>query len=62
MWTAEEIGLIGSKNYIKNHEGEKKNLQFVLESDSETFKPLGLVVSGNDQVQCIVHRILRLVK
>ncbi|XP_033214831.1 carboxypeptidase Q-like isoform X2 [Belonocnema kinseyi] len=62
MWTAEEIGLIGSRNYIKKHEEEKKNLQFVLDSDLGTFKPQGLVVSGNEQVQCIVHRILRLLK
>ena len=59
MWTAEEMGVLGAKQYIQSHEAEKKNLQFVMESDMGTFKPLGLVVSGNDQVQCIVQRILR---
>ncbi|XP_033215232.1 carboxypeptidase Q-like isoform X2 [Belonocnema kinseyi] len=59
MWTAEEMGIIGANQYIQSHEAEKRNLQFLLESDIGTFKPLGLEVSGNDQVQCIVQRVLR---
>ncbi|XP_043466070.1 carboxypeptidase Q-like [Leptopilina heterotoma] len=62
MWTAEEMGIIGASQYIKNHEAERNNFQFLMESDFGTFKPLGLVVSGNNDVQCIVQKILSLLK
>ncbi|XP_033214916.1 carboxypeptidase Q-like [Belonocnema kinseyi] len=62
LWTAEEMGAFGAKQYIKSPDAEKRNLQFVMESDIGTFKPLGLEVSGNDQVMCIVQRVLSLLK
>lgn len=60
MWTAEEVGIVGANNYIKSHRKEEKDLQFVMESDGGTFMPLGLQVSGNDQVQCILQRVMKL--
>ncbi|XP_017879452.1 carboxypeptidase Q-like [Ceratina calcarata] len=60
MWTAEEVGIVGANNYIKAHKDEEKDLQFVMESDGGTFMPYGLEVSGNDQVKCILQRIMKL--
>ncbi|XP_076638894.1 carboxypeptidase Q-like [Colletes latitarsis] len=60
MWTAEELGIIGARYYIKSHKAEEKNLQFVMESDMGTFMPLGLEFTGTEQVKCILERIMRL--
>lgn len=62
MWTAEEVGIIGGNHYIKSHKSEEKDLQFVLESDSGTFKPLGFQVTGTEEVICILKRIMKLVR
>lgn len=61
MWTAEEVGIIGGNHYIKSHKSEEKDLQFVLESDLGTFKPLGFEVTGTEEVMCILKRIMKLV-
>ena len=61
MWTAEEFGLLGAEQYIRNHAAENGNLQFVMESDFGTFTPTGLEISGNKMTQCILQRIMRLV-
>lgn len=61
MWTAEELGLLGAQQYIQNHTAENGNMQFVMESDFGTFAPMGLEFSGNEMVQCILERIMRLV-
>lgn len=58
MWTAEELGLVGAKQYIQNHAAENGNMQFVMESDFGTFAPLGLEFSGNEAVKCILRRIM----
>ncbi|XP_053975914.1 carboxypeptidase Q-like [Hylaeus volcanicus] len=60
MWTAEELGIIGARHYIKSHKAEEKNLQFVMESDMGTFMPLGLQFTGTEQVRCILERIMGL--
>lgn len=62
MWTAEEFGLLGAEQYIRNHSAENEDMQFVMESDSGTFMPTGLEVSGNKLTQCILQRIMRLVR
>ncbi|XP_043793918.1 carboxypeptidase Q-like [Apis laboriosa] len=60
MWTAEEFGIIGARQYIKNHKEEEKNLQFVMESDLGTFKPLGISFTGTQEVKFILEEILKL--
>lgn len=59
MWTAEEFGIIGARQYIKNHKEEEKNLQFVMESDLGTFKPLGISFTGTHEVKFILEEILK---
>lgn len=61
MWTAEEMGLIGARQYIEEHAAENGNMQFVMESDYGTFMPLGLEFTGGDLVRCILQRVMRLV-
>jgi len=61
MWTSEELGIIGARQYIQRHAADNDNLQFVMESDLGTFMPLGLEVTGDEFVQCILERIMRLV-
>ncbi|XP_076241534.1 carboxypeptidase Q-like isoform X1 [Calliopsis andreniformis] len=60
MWTAEELGIIGARHYIKTHKDTEQNLQFVLESDIGTFMPLGLEFTGVEQVKCILERVMKL--
>ncbi|EZA49732.1 Plasma glutamate carboxypeptidase [Ooceraea biroi] len=60
MWTSEELGMIGARQYIQRHAAENGNLQFVMESDLGTFMPLGLEVTGGELVQCILQRMMRL--
>lgn len=58
MWTAEELGLIGSKQYTDKHAAENGNLQYVMESDYGTFMPLGLEFTGDEMTRCILQRIM----
>lgn len=60
MWTSEELGLIGARQYIQRHAAENNNLQFVMESDLGTFIPEGLEFTGNELVECILKRIMLL--
>ncbi|KAG7191051.1 hypothetical protein KM043_007097 [Ampulex compressa] len=60
MWTAEEMGIIGAQHYIKAHKAEEGLLQFVMESDMGTFRPLGMAMTGTTKVQCILEKIMGL--
>lgn len=60
MWTSEELGIVGARQYIHSHKAEEKNLQFVLESDGGTFTPLGLEFTGTTEVKCILQKIMNL--
>lgn len=60
MWTGEELGIVGARQYIRAHKSEEANLQFVMESDMGTFSPLGLAVSGTDEVKCILQEVMKL--
>ncbi|XP_025163526.1 carboxypeptidase Q [Harpegnathos saltator] len=60
MWTAEELGYIGARQYIEKHAAENGNLQFVMESDLGTFAPVGLEFTGDKMTQCILERIMQL--
>lgn len=62
LWTGEEEGYIGAFAYAKAHKNETKNLNFVMESDIGTFKPLGLKYTGLPIVGCIIKEILNLLR
>ncbi|KAJ8726843.1 hypothetical protein PYW08_015240 [Mythimna loreyi] len=59
LWTAEEPGLIGAQEYLKKHLHELDNINFIMESDEGTFKPLGLDVAGSPKARCIVKEVLK---
>lgn len=58
MWTAEELGIIGAQQYVREHKAEERNLQFVMESDMGTFIPLGIEYTGTPYVGCVLREIL----
>ncbi|XP_050362906.1 carboxypeptidase Q-like [Nymphalis io] len=60
LWTAEEEGLIGGAAYIGRHLNDLHNINFILESDAGTFKPLGLEVAGSRSAKCLIANILTL--
>lgn len=61
LWTAEEQGLVGAQEYMKNHmRDEGKEFNFFIESDMGTFEPVGLDFSGNQAAKCIFDEVLRL--
>lgn len=60
LWTAEEQGLIGAKQYYKTHYYELGKLSAVMESDLGTFRPTGLGFTGNNDAACIIAEILKL--
>ncbi|CAK1578107.1 unnamed protein product [Parnassius mnemosyne] len=60
LWTSEEPGLVGAIAYLKKHKHELSDINFIMESDEGTFKPLGLDVAGSDNARCIVAEVLKL--
>ncbi|KAK9884491.1 hypothetical protein WA026_007332 [Henosepilachna vigintioctopunctata] len=60
LWTAEEVGYVGAKQYYKDHKNETQNWNFIMESDEGTFTPYGLnYVSGN-RGACILEEVVKL--
>lgn len=51
LWTGEEIGLYGGKQYAKDHADELANHVAALESDSGAFAPRGYGVDCKDKVR-----------
>ena len=61
LWTSEEFGLFGAKQYFENHKHELENFKAVIESDEGTFKPLGLSFKNVGPLgQCALRELLRL--
>lgn len=60
FWTAEEVGLVGAAAYEERHRVNHSNINFIMESDEGTFKPLGLAVAGTQNARCIVAEVLKL--
>ncbi|XP_049520785.1 LOW QUALITY PROTEIN: carboxypeptidase Q-like [Dermacentor silvarum] len=62
LWTGEEQGITGALDYFRRHFAREHHLMnLVMESDSGTFRPLGLGFSGsNGRARCIVAEVLRL--
>ncbi|KAL1444634.1 hypothetical protein MTO96_029736 [Rhipicephalus appendiculatus] len=62
LFTGEEQGITGAMDYFERHFPHERNLlNVVMESDSGTFRPLGLAFSGsNKRARCIVAEVLSL--
>lgn len=63
LWTAEEIGYFGARQFLRNHQTEMDNISVAIESDYGTFAPYGLTTSSqNKNAQCIMREVLRLLQ
>nr|APA33872.1 seminal fluid protein [Nilaparvata lugens] len=60
LWTVEELGLIGAKQYVKRHYKDLDKFDLVMESDEGTFTPLGMEFAGSENAECVVQEILKL--
>ncbi|XP_043242611.1 carboxypeptidase Q-like isoform X1 [Amphibalanus amphitrite] len=54
LWTAEEEGYFGGKEYVKMHEFDISKMQIAIENDLGTFRPVGLRAKGSDEAACFV--------
>lgn len=63
LWTAEEQGVWGASQYMKNHmEFEKEEFNFFMESDMGTFDPIGLDFTGTPEAGCVLKEVLSLME
>ncbi|ESO92095.1 hypothetical protein LOTGIDRAFT_227502 [Lottia gigantea] len=62
LWTAEEEGLVGSREYYEAHKSEADKFDLVLESDEGVFTPDGLTFGGSKQAGQIMKQVLELLK
>ena len=62
LWTAEEVGLVGSQQYYNRHKVNISNFDMVMESDIGTFKPIGIKFTGNTAARAIMEEVLSLLK
>lgn len=63
LWTAEEFRFLGAYSYVNRHNQTLEDeFNIVIESDSGTFKPLGMKFTVNSEAECIMREILKLMK
>ena len=63
LWTGEEMGLLGARQYVQQHYDEMTNIVIAMESDIGTFRPQGITFSGtNLTAQCVMQSIVQLMK
>ncbi|NWR15913.1 CBPQ Carboxypeptidase, partial [Emberiza fucata] len=62
LWTGEEQGGVGAKQYYQVHKENISNFDIVMESDEGTFQPSGLGFSGSAEARDIVKEIMTLLQ
>lgn len=62
LWSAEEIGVIGGREYFEKHQANHHNVSLIMESDAGTFKPLGIGFSGHDAARAVMEEIMLLLE
>ncbi|XP_019641191.1 PREDICTED: carboxypeptidase Q-like [Branchiostoma belcheri] len=62
LWTAEEVGLVGSQQYYQRHKANSSNYDLVMESDIGTFTPTGIMFTGSSNAKSIMTEVLSLLK
>lgn len=60
LWTAEEQGAYGGREYFRRHKDEHEQFQLIMESDGGTFTPQGIAFSGTPEALCIMQEVLKL--
>ena len=46
MWSSEEFGGVGAKQYFERHKGNANKISLAMESDMGTFVPYGIHFTG----------------
>ena len=54
LWSCEEFGGVGAKQYFKAHEDEVSTMSIVMESDLGVFHPYGLQFQGNAEARQVI--------
>nr|XP_040020283.1 carboxypeptidase Q-like [Gasterosteus aculeatus aculeatus]XP_040020285.1 carboxypeptidase Q-like [Gasterosteus aculeatus aculeatus] len=60
LWTAEEQGGVGARQYYDQHKVNMSNFDLVMESDLGTFTPLALQFTGSDAAQKVMAEVVKL--
>ena len=61
LWTSEEFGLVGARQYFESHKAELDNFKAVIESDEGTFVPQGFGFRNLGRLgQCAMWQLLNL--
>lgn len=62
LWTNEENGLRGGRDYSERYKGQLANHVMMLEADSGVFRPVGFGFTGGDAARRTIERIATLLK
>ncbi|XP_053571206.1 carboxypeptidase Q isoform X2 [Bombina bombina] len=62
LWTGEEQGGVGARQYYESHKGNIANFDLVMESDMGTFMPVGIQFTGNTKARAIMNEVMQLLK
>jgi carboxypeptidase Q len=57
LWTNEENGLRGARNYAERHQQELPNHILAIESDRGAFQPTGFTFKGSEQSKAIIGQV-----
>ena len=57
MWTDEEAGGVGSKQYYAAHKADADNINILFESDMGVFMPYGIGFTGSNKAEAIMLQI-----
>jgi carboxypeptidase Q len=57
LWTNEENGLRGAKDYAERHRAELPGHVLAMESDSGAFQPSGFAFAGNPQAKSLAEQV-----
>ena len=57
MWTDEEAGGVGSKQYYDAHKDEADNFSIAFESDMGVFRPYGIQFTGSEEAKAMMEQI-----
>ncbi|KAJ8415744.1 hypothetical protein AAFF_G00403010 [Aldrovandia affinis] len=62
LWSAEEPGGVGAKQYYERHKANISNFNIVMESDMGTFRPQGFQFSGKPKALRIMAEVMKLLQ
>lgn len=60
LWTAEEFGYVGAKQYFQDHRNETDKINFIMESDEGTFNPYGINYVSGSKGTCVIQELVKM--